>query len=168
MASVLGCVLECDLQLGAVGDCPALVEMEVLLDDLGDPKFAEVLARGPDRLGGGFFPRGAAGPDDLDHAVHAHDVSFSGLPGPTAAGMAAGAVSRIVVIVCASPAQGLDLSMHMRERRARCAGPDFRGRSSRDHHRLASGRRSSLQLGASSCTRKPRRCWPPASNEWTA
>jgi hypothetical protein len=55
----------------------------------------------------------------------------------------------IVVIVCASPAQGLDLSMHMRERRARCAGPDFRGRSSRDHHRLASGRRSSLQVAVS-------------------
>src|ERR1019366_10638199 len=108
MASVLGCVLECDLQLGAVGDCPALVEMEVLLDDLGDPKFAEVLARGPDRLGGGFFPRGAAGPDDLDHVVHAHDVSFSGLPGPTAAVTAAGAAVGLVVLGRALPSPGLD------------------------------------------------------------
>src|ERR1035441_2675523 len=83
--------------------------MDVLLDDLGDPKFAEVLARGPDRLGGGFFPRSAAGPDDLDHAVHAHDVSFSGLPGPTAAVTAAGAVSRIVVIVRA-PCSGVLIS----------------------------------------------------------
>ena len=34
-------------------DCPALVEMDVLLDDLGDPKFAEVLTRGLDGIGGG-------------------------------------------------------------------------------------------------------------------
>src|SRR5271165_1892174 len=102
--------------------------MDVLLDDLGDPKFAEVLTRGLYRLGGGFFPRSAAGPDDLDHAVHAHGVSFPGLPGRTVAGMAAGAVFRIVfVIVRASRSPGFDLSMHMRERPARCAGPPFRG-----------------------------------------
>jgi len=42
--------------------------------------------------------------------------------------MAAGAVFRIVfVIVRASPSPGFDLSMHMRERPARCAGPPFRG-----------------------------------------
>lgn len=28
--------------------------MDVLLDDLGDPKFAEVLTRGLDRIGGGL------------------------------------------------------------------------------------------------------------------
>src|SRR4249920_1072823 len=118
--------------------------MDVLLDDLGDPKIAEVLTRGLYRLGGGFFPRSAAGPDDLDHAVHAHGVSFPGLPGRTVAGMAAGAVFRIVfVIVRASPSPGFYLSMHRRERRARCAGPPFRGRSSRHRRRLASGRRTS-------------------------
>ncbi len=48
---------------------------------------------------GGLFSRSAAGPDDLDHAVHAYGVSVPGLPGRTMAGMAAGAVFRIVFVV---------------------------------------------------------------------
>src|SRR5712691_2264533 len=68
-------VLERDLELGAVGDRPALVDMDVLLYDLGDPKIADRLPGGPYRLGGGLFPRSAAGADDVDHFVHAHDGS---------------------------------------------------------------------------------------------
>src|SRR5215831_6469983 len=65
-------VLERELKLGAERDRPALVQVDVLRDDLGDSKIAERLARGPDRLGGGVLPRRAAGADDVDHPVHAH------------------------------------------------------------------------------------------------
>src|SRR5215471_5147114 len=65
-------VLERELELGAERDRAALVQVDVLRDDLGDPQIAEGLARGPDRVGGGVLPRRAAGADDVDHPVHAH------------------------------------------------------------------------------------------------
>ena len=39
--SVVGFVLEGELELGAIGDRPALVQVNVLLDDLGHPQIAE-------------------------------------------------------------------------------------------------------------------------------
>ena len=71
---VLGFVLERELELGAVGDRSALVQGNVLLDDLGHPQIAQRSGCGPDRLCGRVFPRSAARPDDLRHPVHAHDA----------------------------------------------------------------------------------------------
>src|SRR6516165_12819312 len=65
-------VLERELELGAVGDRPALVQVNVLLDDFGHPQVADCLGGCPDRFRCGIFPRRAACPDDLDDLVHAH------------------------------------------------------------------------------------------------
>ena len=54
--SVLGFVLERELELGAIGDRPALVQVNVLLDDLGHPQIAERPGSGPDRLRCCVFP----------------------------------------------------------------------------------------------------------------
>src|SRR5580700_8270845 len=54
--SVLGFVLERELELGAIGDRPALVEVNVLLDDLGHPQITERPGSGPDRLRCCVFP----------------------------------------------------------------------------------------------------------------
>ena len=56
LGSVLGFVLERELELGAIGDRPALVEVNVLLDDLGHPQIAERPGSGPDRLRCCVFP----------------------------------------------------------------------------------------------------------------
>src|SRR5579859_1999334 len=50
--SVAGFVLEGELELGAIGDGPALVQGNVLLDDFGHPQIAESPGGGPDRLRG--------------------------------------------------------------------------------------------------------------------
>jgi len=54
--SVLGFVLERELELGAIGDRPALVQVNVLLDDLAHPQIAERPGSGPDRLRCCVFP----------------------------------------------------------------------------------------------------------------
>src|ERR1700683_5370300 len=74
LGSVLGFVLEGELELGAIGDRPVLVQVNVLLDDLGYPQIAERPGGCPDRLCRRVFPRSAACPDDLGHPVHAHDA----------------------------------------------------------------------------------------------
>src|SRR5947209_1644677 len=56
LGSVAGFVLEGELELGAVGDRPALVQVNVLLDDLSHPQIAERPGGGPDRLCCGVFP----------------------------------------------------------------------------------------------------------------
>ena len=56
LGSVAGFVLEGELELGAIGDRPALVEVNVLLDDLGHPQIVERPGGGPDRLRRGVFP----------------------------------------------------------------------------------------------------------------
>jgi hypothetical protein len=56
LRSVAGFVLEGELELGAIGDRPALVQVNVLLDDLGHPQIAERPAGGPDRLRRRVFP----------------------------------------------------------------------------------------------------------------
>jgi len=44
------------LELGAVGDRPVLLQVDVLLDDLGHPQIAERPGGGLDRLGRRVFP----------------------------------------------------------------------------------------------------------------
>jgi hypothetical protein len=56
LGSVAWFVLEGELELGAIGDRPALVQGNVLLDDLGHPQIAERPGGGPDRLRRGVFP----------------------------------------------------------------------------------------------------------------
>src|SRR5258707_4670833 len=65
LGSVLGFVLEGELELGAIGDRPALVQVNVLLDDLGHPQIAEGPGGSPDRLRCCVFPLSAACSDDL-------------------------------------------------------------------------------------------------------
>jgi ribonuclease BN (tRNA processing enzyme) len=52
----LGFVLEGELELGAIGDRPALVQVNVLLDDLRHPQIAERPGGRPDRLRCRVFP----------------------------------------------------------------------------------------------------------------
>ncbi len=56
LGSVAGFVLEGELELGAVGDRPVLLQVDVLLDDLGHPQIAERPGGGLDRLGRRVFP----------------------------------------------------------------------------------------------------------------
>src|SRR5580693_1350524 len=67
-------VLERELQLGAVGDRPGLVQVNVLFGYFSHPLTAEGRGRSPDRLRSGILPGRAARPDNLGHPVHAHDA----------------------------------------------------------------------------------------------
>jgi hypothetical protein len=56
LGSVVGFVLEGELELGAIGDHSALVQVNVLLDNLSHPQIAERPGGGPDRLRCRVFP----------------------------------------------------------------------------------------------------------------
>ena len=53
---MIGFVLERELELGAIGDRPALVQVNVLLDDLGHPQIAKRPGGSSDRFRCGVFP----------------------------------------------------------------------------------------------------------------
>ena len=65
-------VLEGQLDLRAVDELAAVPDVNVLLDDLGDPKVPDRMARRFDRVSGSLLPGGRARADDVDHAVDAH------------------------------------------------------------------------------------------------
>src|SRR5215208_5896452 len=65
-------VFEGQLDLGPVDELAAVPEVNVLLDDLGDPKVPDRLARRFDRFSGSLLPGGRARADDVNHAVDAH------------------------------------------------------------------------------------------------
>src|ERR1035438_10405685 len=56
LGSLAGFVLEGELELGPIGDRPALVQVNVLLDDLGHPQITERPGGSPDRLRCCVFP----------------------------------------------------------------------------------------------------------------
>ena len=56
LGSLAGFVLEGELELGAIGDRPALVQVNVLLDDLGHPQITDRPGGSPDRLRCRVFP----------------------------------------------------------------------------------------------------------------
>lgn len=87
LESALLLVLERELQLRAVGDRSAFLEVNVLLKDFSNPEIADRLSGSPDRLRCRVFPRCAARPDNLGHPVHAHDCLLRepparAVPGP--------------------------------------------------------------------------------------
>src|SRR5687768_2209346 len=65
-------VLEGQLDLRAIDELAAVPDVNVLLDDLGDPNVPDRLARRIDRLSGSLLPGGGACADDVDHPVDAH------------------------------------------------------------------------------------------------
>src|SRR5690348_2019499 len=72
--SALLLVLERELQLCAVGDRPALVQVDVLLNDFSHPEIPDRPGGSLDRLRRRIFPGCAACSDDLGHSVYAHDL----------------------------------------------------------------------------------------------
>ena len=65
-------VLEGQLDLRAVDELATVTDVDVLLDDLGDPEVPDRLARRVDRVRGSLLPGGRARADDVDHPVDAH------------------------------------------------------------------------------------------------
>jgi hypothetical protein len=72
---LLAFVLERNLQLRAIGDCASFVEMDVLLDDLGDPQIAEGLCRRFDRGRCSVLPRVGARSYQFGYPIHTHQSS---------------------------------------------------------------------------------------------
>src|SRR5215207_10513107 len=71
LASAAAFVLEGELQLGAVGRDLALLDDQVLLEDLGDAQVAQRFGGAIDRRLCRQLPGLAAGADELDHLVDA-------------------------------------------------------------------------------------------------
>src|SRR5665809_1435 len=72
-------VLEGQLDLRAVDELATVTDVDVLLDDLGDPEVPDRLARRVDRVRGSLLPRGRARADDVDHPVDAHSCPPRGM-----------------------------------------------------------------------------------------
>src|ERR687898_1718352 len=77
-------VLERDLEPGAVGPDPAVLDLQVELDDLGDPEVPEGLGRRLDRGRRRLLPGLGARPDELGDPIDAvgHDDHPSGWGDP--------------------------------------------------------------------------------------
>src|SRR5258708_5692618 len=84
--SVLVLVLERELEFGAERDSAVLVEVDVLLDNFSHPEITDRRSGRLDRLRGRVLPGCAAGPDDLDHLVHAHLLLLPGRRRPPGRG----------------------------------------------------------------------------------
>jgi len=70
---------ERDLQFRPIGLYRAILDHEVLLDDLGDPKITQGFRRALDRAGGGLVPGIRVRADQLDDLVNAVSHGFSSL-----------------------------------------------------------------------------------------
>ena len=71
MWSIVGVVLEGDLELGPVGDHLAILNLQVELGDLSDAQVLQGLSRGGDGGCGRLLPGLIAGADKLNHLVYA-------------------------------------------------------------------------------------------------
>src|SRR6185437_1395484 len=80
--SVLALVLERDLELGPIGFDLALLDHQILLDDLGDSQIPEARRGALDRGLGGLLPGLRARADQFDHFVNA--LGHRTLPWPAA------------------------------------------------------------------------------------
>src|SRR5271166_3641811 len=75
-ASVFALVLERDLELGAIGLDLAVVDHQILLDDLGDAQVPEAQRGALDCSPGGPLPRFLARADQLDHFINGVGHTF--------------------------------------------------------------------------------------------